>query len=78
MENLANEAEMAAAKGQLSIVYRITKQLSGPRKNYTRLVKNKQGNLLTTEREQAERWAQHFEEVLNVPAPEEPADPAFG
>jgi len=30
---------------------------------------------MTTEREQAARWVQHFEEVLNRPDPEEPADP---
>ena len=38
-------------------------------------VKDKQGKVLTTEREQAARWVQHFEEVLNRPDPEEPADP---
>ena len=30
---------------------------------------------MTTEREQAATWVQHFEEVLNRPDPEEPADP---
>lgn len=70
-----SQQHIAAAKGQLSVVYRITKQLSGPRSIYTKLVKDKEGKLLTTEKEQAERWAQHFEEVLNGPEPEEPADP---
>ena len=31
--------------------------------------------MLTTEREQAARWVQHFQEVLNRPEPNEPADP---
>ena len=31
--------------------------------------------MITTEREQAARWVQHFEEVFNRPDPEEPADP---
>lgn len=74
MENLASEAETAAVKGQLSIVYRIPKQLSGPRNTYTKRVMDKQGSLLTIEREQVERWAQQFEEVLNGPEPEDPAD----
>ena len=37
-------------------------------------VKDK-GQMITTEREQAARWVQHFEEVLNRPDPEKPADP---
>ena len=32
-------------------------------------VKDKQGNLITSEREQDERWREHFEEVLNRPEP---------
>ncbi|KAL7388304.1 hypothetical protein ABVT39_011038 [Epinephelus coioides] len=66
---------MAAAKGQLGTVYKITKQLSGRRNICNKLVKDKQGRLLTTERGQAVRWAQHFEEVLNQPEPEEPVAP---
>ena len=31
--------------------------------------------MITTEREQAARWVQHFGEVLNRPDPEAPADP---
>ena len=31
--------------------------------------------MITTEREQAARWVQNFEEVFNQPDPEEPADP---
>jgi len=38
-------------------------------------VKDKQGKVITTEREQAARWVQHFEEVLNRADPEVPADP---
>lgn len=75
MEKLASEAEMAAAKGQLSSVYKITKQFSGQRNICTKLVKDKQGRETTMEREQALRWAKHFEELLNRPDPEEQADP---
>ena len=75
VEELANEAETAAAKGDLNTVYKITKQLSGRNNTCNKPVKDRQGKLLTTEREQAARWVQHFEEVLNRPEPNEPADP---
>ena len=75
VEKLANEAETAAAKGDLNTVYKITKQLSGRNNTCNKPIKNKHGKLLTTEREQAARWVQHFEEVLNRPEPNEPADP---
>ena len=38
-------------------------------------VKEKQQKVITTERKQAARWVQHFEEVLNRPDLEEPAEP---
>ena len=38
-------------------------------------MKTKEGRGLTTEKEQKERWTQHFQEVLNRPEPEEPAEP---
>lgn len=65
---MANKAEIAAAKEKLCTVYRITKQQSG-RKNININI----NNLLTSEREQVKRWAQHFEEVLNGREAEEPA-----
>ncbi len=34
-------------------------------------VKDKQGTILSSEKDQADRWVQHFKEVLNHPAPEE-------
>lgn len=38
-------------------------------------VRSKTSSVITTEREQAARWAQHFQEVLNCPQPDEPANP---
>ncbi|CAH1270925.1 Hypp4514 [Branchiostoma lanceolatum] len=73
---LASEAERAATRGELSKVYRITKTLCNQNSACSVPIKDKQGKLLTNEKEQAERWAQHFEEVLNRPEPDEPADPA--
>lgn len=53
-------------------MYKITKQLSGQRNICTKLIKDKQGR---NGKEQAVRWAQHFDEVFNQPEPEEWADP---
>ena len=75
VEEVTNEAETAAAKGDMNTVYKITKQLSGRNNTCNKPVEDKQGKLLTTEREQAARWVQHFEEVHNRPEPNEPADP---
>ena len=37
-------------------------------------IENKQGKLLTTEKEQEGRWTEHFQEMLNRPPPDETAD----
>ena len=37
-------------------------------------VKDKQGNLLTSEQEQNQRWVEHFSKVLNRPDPKNPPD----
>ena len=74
-EELAGEAERAAARGEISTVYKITKQLCGKNTSQSAPVKDKDGNNLTTERDQAARWVQHFREVLNRPEPDDLADP---
>ena len=56
-------------------VYKITKLVCGKyggRK--VAPVKDLQGRLLTTEREQEARWAEHFMDVLNRPPPTVEAD----
>ena len=75
IEKLASEAEEAAEKREFSTVYKITKQLCGNNTIHSMPVKDKQGKVVTTEREQAAKCVQHFEEVLNRPDPDEPADP---
>lgn len=35
---------------------------------------DKNGNICTSECKQAARWVQHFQEVLNLPEPEQPAN----
>ena len=75
IKKLASEAEEAAEKKDFGTIYKVTKQLCGNITNHSMPVKDKQGQMITAEREQAVRWVQHFEEVLNQPDPEEPADP---
>ncbi|RXN12130.1 endonuclease-reverse transcriptase [Labeo rohita] len=76
MDNLATQAEDAADRGEQGTLFRITKALSGKHHGSASAppIKDKQGRLLTTENEQEARWAEHFQEVLNRPPPEEEAD----
>ena len=75
LEELANEAEEAAQNGNQGQVYKITKVISGKfRGAKDAPIKSKDGKLLTTEREQEERWSEHFTEVLNRPPPRDVAD----
>ena len=73
-EGLATEAEEAVSKGNIKDMYNITKQLSGKRKAGDRPVHDREGNPLTTEDDQRNRWAQHFKELLNRPDPVNPPD----
>lgn len=66
---LAAEAEQAAYNGNLKKLYDTTKQLSGKFNKPERPVKDKQGNTINSLVQQMNRWVQHFEELLNRPAP---------
>ncbi|GCB70648.1 hypothetical protein scyTo_0010825 [Scyliorhinus torazame] len=44
------------------------------RSNHTMPVKDKHGGVITTEKEQVAKWVQCFEEALNQPEPDEPAN----
>jgi hypothetical protein len=61
IEDLATQAEVAAEQGRLSTVYKITKQLCTKPSRQSVPVRDKSGNLITTEAEQALRWVQHFQ-----------------
>ncbi|CAG2245522.1 unnamed protein product [Mytilus edulis] len=73
IEGLANEAEEACKHGELSTVYKITKQLCGKSNNNDTPVLSKNGEVLTSESQKLERWAEHFREVLNREPPDKPA-----
>ena len=76
IDKLPEKAETAAQKGELSTVYRITKQLCRHTKVAASIVKDKDGNALTTEQMQAKRWAEHFTE--DPPATNDDLDIATG
>ncbi|XP_022796524.1 uncharacterized protein LOC111334977 [Stylophora pistillata] len=74
IENLAKEAEDAAAKGNMKDLYYTTRKVAGKFCHVNHTIKDKQGNILTTTEEQLHRWVQHFGEVLNRPPPDEGTD----
>ena len=75
MEDLAKEAEEAAQKGEQRNVYKVTKLICGKYNGNRNVPKrDKQGQLLTSEKDQEARWVEHFNEVLNRPPPEEEPD----
>ena len=71
IDDLANKAEDAANQGDMASLYSISRMLTNRRMPTSKPIRNKQGKILTSDSEQAKRWAEHFEEILNRPAPTE-------
>ena len=65
VENIATKVQTSAEKGEISTVYRLTKQLCSHTQASVSIVKYKEGSPLTTEETQANRWVEHFSKVLN-------------
>lgn len=74
IDGLAKRAEKAAGMGNLRELYQVTKQLAGKFQQSDKPIKDKHGTPLTTTEEQLRRWAEHFKELLNQPAPDAPPD----
>ena len=74
IDDLARQAETAARQGNLTDMYLVTKKLTGKFQQTDKPVTDKSGNPLTTTKEQLKRWAEHFRELLNSPAPDSPPD----
>jgi hypothetical protein len=51
MEDLAREVENAASNQRMEQIYQVTKQLSGRKAQVNMPIKDKNNNILTTERE---------------------------
>ena len=73
-EDLAKEAEDASAQGNMKQLYEITRKLAGKYKRTDRPVKDQNGNVLTSDEDQLNRWREHFEELLNRLPPQNPPD----
>ena len=74
IDDLLRQAETAARQGNLRDLYLLTKKLTGKFQQTDTPVKDKNGSPLTTTKEQLKRWAEHFRELLNRPAPDSPPD----
>ena len=74
IEDLAKEAEDASAQENMKQLYDITRKLAGKYKRTDRPIKDKNGNVLTSDEDQLKRWREHFEELLNRPPPQNPPD----
>ena len=67
IDDLARQAETTAGQGNLRDLYLVTKKLTGKFQQTDNPVKSKYGNPLKTTKEQLERWAEHYRELLNRP-----------
>ena len=74
INDLARQAEIAAGQGNLRDLYLVTKKLTGKFQQTDKPVMDTSGNPLTTTKEQLNRWAEHFRELLNRPTPDSPPD----
>ncbi|XP_059176593.1 uncharacterized protein LOC131956194 [Physella acuta] len=66
-QEMIEEAETAARQGKIKRLYEVTRTLSGKNINPIKPVKDKVGNILTSDTEQRDRWVQHFDDILNHP-----------
>ena len=65
IDNLATEAENAAARQDMGTLYRITKTLTGGFTSTDTPVRNQQGDIISSEEGKLKCWKDHFERVLN-------------
>jgi len=65
---LAEEGERAPGSGNMRQLYDTTRKPAGKHSKPERPVKEKQGRNTTGTEKQLNRWAEHFEELLNRPA----------
>ena len=65
VEKLAKSAEDSAFVGDMQDVYKIFKELLNTNMKADPPVLDLNGNILSTDKEQLNRWRKHFESVLN-------------
>ena len=69
------KVETTAERGEISTVYRLTKQPCRHTQASVSIAKDKEWNTVTTEETKAKRWAEHFPEFLNRESVTITADP---
>ena len=74
LESVAAEAEEAAYHGNMRDLYATIRNLAGKYSKPERPVKDKDGHPISDLEGQKKRWVEHFEELLNRPAPPDPPD----
>ena len=70
IDELARQAMTASGQGNPRDLYLVTKKLMGKFQQTVKPVKEKNGNPLTTTKEQLKRRAEHFRELLNRSTPD--------
>lgn len=71
MDDLAQQAEEAAAAYNTRELYNLTKIMAGKMNRRNSMpVRDNDGKLLSKEDDQMNRWKEHFQQVLNRPTPE--------
>jgi hypothetical protein len=69
VDGMAEYAQNAADKGTMKELYDTVRKMVNAPVSRTVLVKDKNGNIITSVQEQLERWNKHFSEVLNSEYP---------
>ncbi|KAK7010213.1 craniofacial development protein 2 [Biomphalaria glabrata] len=70
LREMTVDAEKAAEQRDMKRLYDITRTLAGRNTNTSKPVKDKQGKIITSDVGQKDRWAEHFQEILNRHPPE--------
>ena len=74
VERMTQDAEDATERGDMRELYQITKRLAGKKSTQPQHVLSKDGDILTSPKEQLEGWREHCQDLLNRPLPPNPAD----
>ena len=74
VESEAERAEEAGRRGDVKVLYEVTRRLSGRFQSTRKPVRNEAGVLLRTAEEEIQRWKEHFEGVFNHAEPLNPTE----
>lgn len=63
---MSGSAQLAANRGDIKQLFKITKNIVGKRESSTTPVENEEGVQVTDKKEQMEIWRRHFQRTLNI------------